>query len=114
MRIYVNGTMVEVTGKQGPAGPDGSPIGTVISFMGSAAPEEKTGLLKQESVPRWQAGPVLFTRITRASRSQSAVTSTMCWTFPLVSPLRHSSCRERDQKQVRPSFMLISRLSRLI
>lgn len=40
MRIYVNGTMVEVTGKQGPAGPDGNPIGTVISFMGSAAPED--------------------------------------------------------------------------
>ena len=40
MRIYANGTMVEVLGERGPAGPDGSPIGTVISFMGSAAPED--------------------------------------------------------------------------
>ena len=40
MRIYADGTMVEVLGERGPAGPDGSPIGTVISFMGSAAPED--------------------------------------------------------------------------
>ena len=40
MRIYADGTMVEVHGERGPAGPDGSPIGTVISFMGSAAPED--------------------------------------------------------------------------
>lgn len=40
MRIYVNGTPVEVIGERGPAGPDGNPIGTVISFMDSAAPED--------------------------------------------------------------------------
>lgn len=40
MRIYADGTMVEVIGERGPAGPDGNPIGTVISFMGSAAPED--------------------------------------------------------------------------
>lgn len=40
MRIYADGTMVEVLGERGPAGPDGSPIGTVISFMGSTAPED--------------------------------------------------------------------------
>ena len=40
MRIYADGTMVEVLGERGPAGPDGNPIGTVISFMGSAAPED--------------------------------------------------------------------------
>lgn len=40
MRIYADGTMVEVLSERGPAGPDGSPIGTVISFMGSAAPED--------------------------------------------------------------------------
>ena len=31
--------------------------------------------------------------------------------MPLVSPLRHSSCRERDQKQVRFSRSVMSRLS---
>ena len=40
MRIYADGTMVEVLGERGPAGPDGNPIGTVISFMGSTAPED--------------------------------------------------------------------------
>lgn len=40
MRIYADGTMVEVLGERGPDGPDGNPIGTVISFMGSTAPED--------------------------------------------------------------------------
>lgn len=38
--IMVDGTAIPLGGPRGPAGPDGSPIGTVISFMGSAAPED--------------------------------------------------------------------------
>ena len=38
--IMVDGTAIPLGGPRGPAGPDGSPIGTVISFMGSTAPED--------------------------------------------------------------------------
>ena len=38
-----------------------------------------TGAVKQESVPRWQAGPSFSTTTSSASRSQSAVMETMCW-----------------------------------
>lgn len=38
--IMVDGTAIPLGGPRGPAGPDGNPIGTVISFMGSAAPED--------------------------------------------------------------------------
>lgn len=55
-----------------------------------------------------------MTSTTSASPSQSAVTDTTCCTLPLVSPLRHSSCRERDQKQVRFSRSVMSRLSAFI
>ena len=38
MPFYFNGELIG--GSRGPAGPDGNPIGTVISFMGTAAPED--------------------------------------------------------------------------
>lgn len=38
MNAYYKG--MPVFGPRGPAGPDGNPIGTVISFMGTAAPED--------------------------------------------------------------------------
>ena len=56
----------------------------------------------------------MLTVTSSASRSQSAVMSTMRCTLPLVSPFRHSSFLDRDQKQVRPSRILISRLSRFM
>lgn len=43
MRIYSNGKSIQVLGKQGirgMAGPDGSPIGTVIDYMGKSAPDD--------------------------------------------------------------------------
>ena len=73
-----------------------------------------TGNSKQLTPPRWQAGPSGSTSTTSASRSQSAVTETRCCTLPLVSPLRQSSCLERDQKTVRSSFRDSARLSRFM
>lgn len=42
MKISVDGEMIELPsgGPQGPAGPDGNPIGAVISFMGTSAPKD--------------------------------------------------------------------------
>lgn len=43
MQIISNGIPIEVLGKQGirgMAGPDGNPIGTVISYMGKTAPKD--------------------------------------------------------------------------
>lgn len=39
MRIYSNGEMLQVP-PRGPAGPDGNPIGTIISYMGLTAPKD--------------------------------------------------------------------------
>lgn len=38
MPLYYDGELV--SGPQGPAGPDGNPVGTVISFMGTSAPKD--------------------------------------------------------------------------
>lgn len=38
MPFYYNGELIG--GPRGPAGPDGNPIGTVISFMGTSAPKD--------------------------------------------------------------------------
>lgn len=40
MKIYSNGKALELLGLRGPAGPDGSPIGTIISYMGVTAPKD--------------------------------------------------------------------------
>lgn len=42
MKIVLNGQLLEVFGAfpRGPAGPDGNPIGTVISYMGLTAPTD--------------------------------------------------------------------------
>lgn len=43
MLISSNGSQIQVLGKQGirgMAGPDGNPIGTIISYMGKTAPED--------------------------------------------------------------------------
>lgn len=39
MKIVSNGKMIELP-PRGPAGPDGSPIGTIISYMGLSAPKD--------------------------------------------------------------------------
>lgn len=39
MKIVSNGKMIEIP-PRGPAGPDGNPIGTVISYLGQAAPKD--------------------------------------------------------------------------
>ena len=38
MPVYWNGN--EITGPRGPAGPDGNPIGSVISYLGTSAPND--------------------------------------------------------------------------
>lgn len=53
--------------------------------------------VKQVRVPVWQAGPVWSTVSSRVSPSQSAWTARTRCRWPEVSPLRHSSPRERDQ-----------------
>lgn len=39
MKIVIDGQEVNIP-PRGPAGPDGNPIGTIVSFMGTAAPED--------------------------------------------------------------------------
>lgn len=39
MKIILNGEAVEAGETRGPAGPDGNPIGTIISYMGLTAPK---------------------------------------------------------------------------
>lgn len=38
MKVILNGREVDLSGPRGPSGPDGAPIGTIISFMGAEAP----------------------------------------------------------------------------
>lgn len=38
MQLYFNGE--PVYGERGPAGPDGSPIGTIIRYLGTSAPTD--------------------------------------------------------------------------
>lgn len=39
-KMILNGNPIEIVGSRGPAGPDGNPIGTIISFMGISAPDD--------------------------------------------------------------------------
>jgi hypothetical protein len=52
---------------------------------------------KHDRSPVWHAAPSWWTRARSTSPSQSARSSSQCWTWPDVSPLRQSSCRERLQ-----------------
>lgn len=40
MKIVINGQETEAFGIRGPAGPDGNPVGTVISYLGLTAPKD--------------------------------------------------------------------------
>lgn len=39
-KMILNGQTIEIGGSRGPAGPDGNPIGTIISYMGLTAPKD--------------------------------------------------------------------------
>ena len=56
----------------------------------------------------WQApGPSCSTLIQTASWSQSTRISTTRWTWPELSPLRHSALRERLKYQASPVSMVL-------
>ena len=68
----------------------------------SAGTGSSSPLWKQVRSPVWHAGPAGSTSARIASSSQSSRSSLSFWTFPEVSPLCHSSFRERDQNHISP------------
>src|SRR5699024_2483544 len=64
---------------------------------GSRTTASRSPRSTQVSVARWQAAPAWSTRTRSVSPSQSRATERAHWTWPLVSPLRQYSPRERDQ-----------------
>src|SRR5699024_12570736 len=68
-----------------------------VRSVGSRTTAPRSPPSKQVSVPRWQAAPAWSPRTRSVSPSQSRATERTHWTWPLVSPLRQYSPRERDQ-----------------
>src|SRR5699024_6493773 len=75
----------------------GGQVAHAVRSVGSRTTASRSPSSKQVSVPRWQAAPTWSTRTSRVSASQSRATERTHWTWPLVSPLRQYSPRERDQ-----------------
>ncbi len=107
-----------------PRAPSGVPTPAVpgspapLASSGPASPScagVGRGWWKQLHAPVWQAPvPSWATRTRRASRSQSARTSTTRWRLPEVAPLGQSSWRERLQNQVVPVARVFWRASRFM
>ena len=66
---------------------------------------------KHDRVPRWQVGPAASAVTRSASASQSAAMSTTRRTLPLVSPLRQSRLRDREEVDIAGRDRRVERLA---